>query len=138
MPTEAWRSNGGTVSRVVLVVVATVILCSCDGVERVFVYDRKEPAAGRRTPTRYVVRIKLDEERRTVGWVEDVSDGEGYLGRNLKSYDRCEFFSRTNWKCIALRDSDEIEMRDGRLHQLYWSERDRVFSNRYKIGNTIL
>src|SRR4051794_35993236 len=107
------------------------MLTSC-GIDAVHEYERREPAIGRSTPTKFQVRIKLDMPSKSVVWVEDVSDGGGELGRTLKTYTSCDVYNEGNWRC-AESMNDEIEMADGKLRQRYWTEQ-RAFRRAIKLG----
>ena len=125
---------------VVVGLVAIVASVGCDGVvQREYVYTRREPAAGRKSPTVYVVRLRIDKQAKTVVWFEDVHDSEGNLGRTTKTWTGCIFLDDFNWQCDPVSTThdfkvvDEIEMRDGQLRQQYWGE-DRVFQVRRRMG----
>jgi hypothetical protein len=111
----------------------TLSISACEKFEREYSYTRATPAADRKSPTTFTVRIKLDTERRIVDWLEDVRDTEGYLGRAIKQYTDCQIFDRSNWKCW-LFERDYIEMADGKLRQYYWSE-NRDYKTTYPVLN---
>ena len=102
-------------------------------VDREYVWTRQEPAVARKSPTVFVVRLRLDRSSKTVVWAEDVHDSEGDLGRNMKTWSGCVFLDDNNWECepvsIDGRIVERIEMRDGQLRQQYWTE-DRLFKAR--------
>lgn len=92
---------------------------------------------GRRSPTTFVVRISIDRNSKSVVWFEDAHDSDGDLGRNTKTWNDCKFLDDSNWQCetgtvLGERIPDDIEMRDGKLVQLYWGER-RNFELRRKV-----
>jgi len=106
-------------------------------VERVYTYTRQQPAIFRRTPTVFEVRVRVDEDKREVRWIQDSYDSDGDLGRNIEIYTDCKIFNKTNWKCSsALPDKVWIEMREGKLFQHYWTE-DRVFGSRYSLRTNL-
>jgi hypothetical protein len=86
----------------------------------------------------FVVRISIDRASKAVVWSEDVHDSEGDLGRTLKTWNGCTFLDDSNWECEPVsvlegRVVERIEMRDGQLHQKYWTE-ERTFQIRRRIG----
>lgn len=113
--------------------------CGCaESFQREYVYTRQEPAVGRKSPTLYAVRIRIDRAAKAVVWVEDVSDNEGDLGRTVRTWEGCTFLDEDNWKCQPVLGFDgeivdHIEMRDGQLRQQYWTE-DRLFRLRRRVG----
>lgn len=113
----------------------TLLLCTvaltaaaCDAIEREYSYTRAEPAWGRSSPIDFKVRIKVDEKARTVRWLEQASDRDGYLGTTIDTYERCDMFDARNWKC-SLFEQNRIELVQGELRQEYWGER-RTFRSR--------
>ena len=119
-----------------LTLVAIVTGCASP-VEREYVWTRATPALARRTPTTFVIRLKLDRDKRSVVWFEDVHDGDGDLGRTTKTWSNCVVLDDDNWDCktgmvLGQVIPDDIEMRSGQLHQRYWGE-ERHFTLRRKI-----
>jgi hypothetical protein len=121
-----------------LLPVAVACLGCGEHVQREYVYTRQEPAMGRRSPTTFVVRLSIDPASKTVVWAEDVHDSDGELGREMKTLQGCTFLDESNWECEPLLGPNyevlvQVEMRDGQLHQKYWTE-DRKFRVRRRIG----
>ncbi len=108
----------------------------CGMVERRYTWTRKEPAVDRKSPTVFVVRYKLDQEKKEVLWVLDASDREGDLGRDTETFTNCDVFDERNWSCAygpPLAGVVSIDMRDGKLHQKYWTE-ERNFTTSYALS----
>ena len=126
-----------------------------DFVQREYLYTRQDPAIGRRSPTVFVVRISIDHVARSVVWVENVRDDDGDLGRTIRTWTGCTFLDDNNWQCEPVTAGrwfgditgvhldehtspsqgevvERIEMRDGQLHQKYWTE-DRTYRVRRRI-----
>ena len=121
--------------RCTLAVTALLTALGCGRVEQVYTWTRQEPALGRRSPTVFVVRVRVDEASKTVTVIEDVHDSDGDLGRNIDVWKECEIFNGSNWSCGHLYmppDSCCIEMKDGELDQHYWGEY-RQFRSRYTL-----
>jgi hypothetical protein len=115
-----------------------VVASGCGNrIEREYVWTRATPAIARRSPTTFVVRLRVDPEKRSVVWFEDVHDSDGDLGRTSKTWSDCTFLDDSNWECktgVVLGQviPDDIEMKDGKLRQGYWGEQ-RDFTLRRKI-----
>jgi hypothetical protein len=90
----------------------------------------------RRSPTTFVVRLRVDRGKRSVIWFEDVHDNEGDIGRTTKTWNDCVFLDDNNWECktglvLGQVIPDHIEMKDGQLRQRYWGEqRDFTLSRK--------
>jgi hypothetical protein len=70
-------------------------------------------------------------------WFEDAEDGQGSIGRNTKTWEKCTVLDTQNWRCEAgwlgsEKIPDDIEMKDGQLTQEYWGEH-RQFSMRRRL-----
>ncbi len=126
------------VARLASTVTILAIVPGCASqVEREYVWTRATPALARRTPTTFVIRLKLDRDKRSVVWFEDVHDDDGDLGRTTKTWTDCVVLDDENWECktgmvLGQVIPDDIEMRSGQLHQRYWGE-ERHFTLRRKI-----
>ena len=113
-------------------------LAGCDqmGLEEEYRWTRPEPAAGRRSPTEFAVRIKVDKEKREITWMEKAWDKEGPIGEtDIVTYDQCRIFDERNWECLPLLEMSpalQIQMTDGKLRQHYWGE-DRNFTTHYRV-----
>ena len=119
-------------------VVMAAASMGCGRVERVYTWTRDEPAMGRTSPTTYEVRLLVDRPKKIVRWVEDVSDYQGHIGRNIQTWTGCEIFDESNWQCgYASVPQVRVEMQDGELRQAYWGE-DRVFRSRYSLRTSHL
>jgi hypothetical protein len=126
-----------------------------DSVQREYVYTRQDPALGRRSSTVFVVRISIDRAARSIVWVEDVRDDNGDLGRTIKTFTGCTFLDENNWECEPMTAGqwfkditgihvdehtsltvgevvEHIAMREGQLHQKYWTE-ERTYRLRRRI-----
>ena len=115
----------------VIVTFCLAIMSGCsEAITTEYVYTRQEPTAGRSSPTVFTVRLNIDPENRTVEWLEEARDDDGYLGRVMDSWTDCNVFDRRNWNCPGV--VDRIEMRDGVLLQVYFDER-RTYRVRRKI-----
>ena len=119
------------------VVLLGMLGCTDAGSE--FVYTRREPAAGRRSPTTFRVRVKVDIGRGTITWLEDVSDSDGDLGRTIRTFKDCTIFDETNWDCSpTFVDGegivDHVQMRDGSLSHFYWKEHRDYKRTRRSFG----
>lgn len=151
------RTDSST-RRSALLIALTLALTSSgcgDSVQREYVYARQDPALGRRSSTLFVVRISIDRAARSVVWVEDVRDDDGDLGRTIKTFTGCTFLDENNWECepvtagrwfedvsglhvdehtspIQGKVVEHVAMRDGQLHQKYWTE-DRTYRLRRRI-----
>lgn len=106
-----------------------------DGVGKEYTWTRTEPAAGRRTPTEFRVRVRVDEASGKVVWLMKASDADGEIGSESQTWSDCTCVDEENWECVPLRGPDgavisQIRMRDGNLHQFYWGE-ERAFRVRW-------
>lgn len=110
-------------SRAAIVSALALSLLACDGqlAQREYVYTRQEPASGRRSPTVFVVRLRIDPSSKTVVWLEDVHDSDGPLGRNTQTWTDCTILDAANWECPPFPPLGEtliaVEMKEGQLHQ---------------------
>ena len=124
--------------RLLSILALPVIVVGCEGrVEREYVWTRATPALARRTPTTFMVRLRLDPGKKSVVWLEDAYDDDGALGRTTKTWNGCVVFDEENWECktgmvLGQVIPDDIEMRNGQLYQRYWGE-ERHFSLRRKV-----
>lgn len=114
-----------------------VSLSACGMVQTEYAYTRSTPAAGRTSPTKFTVQFTVDAAAKSVVWFEDVSDAEGDLGRNSKTWSNCTILDRDNWHCPPITDAnvgvlEQISMRNGRLAQIYWGTQ-RDFTKQYRI-----
>lgn len=112
-------------------------MSACENLEKEYSYTRASPAAGRRYPTEFTVRIQIKPDTRVVDWLEAGRDADGEIGQSqsIKHYSDCEIFDRANWKCWIF-EKDYVEMVDGKLRQFYWGE-DRKFDTHYRVINKL-
>jgi hypothetical protein len=130
-------ARGALAARIVLLALLVGALGACGKIQREYVWTRQEPAAARRSPTTFVVRISIDPASKSVVWFEDVHDADGDLGRNTHAWKNCTFLATDNWKCetgfvFGQHIPNDIEMKDGKLFQHYWGE-ERNFTVSRKI-----
>lgn len=127
----------------VVLTVFSLLLTSCgDAARKEYVYTRPTPAAGRRTPTVFVVRVAVDRIANTVVWAQDVHDGDGDLGRELQTWEHCTILDEANWDCPAVvvpvqGEVNHVRMRDGSLTQHYWGE-NRIYELRHRFAGLSL
>ena len=121
-----------------MVLVSALITLGCGRIERVYTWTRETPAAGRNSPTTYEVRVRVDDKKKTVRWIERVYDRDGFIGTNIETREECEIFDEQNWKCgmpmglVGVLPDLRIEMTNGELRQQYWGE-DRQYRSNYKV-----
>jgi len=111
-------------------------LSACSG-EYEYVYTRPEPAVGRRGPTTFTIRLRLDKAQNQVIWDQRASDDEGIISQELRTLRPCTFLSDDTWACDPFVDfggitREQVEMRDGRLKRLYWGTTQEYVRRRVK------
>jgi len=111
----------------VFALISLLSLSACGMVQTTYEYTRSTPAAGRTSPTKFAVQFTVDAAGKSVVWFEDVSDAEGDLGRNSKTWSNCTILNRDNWHCPAITDAnigvlEQVLMRNGKLTKIYWGD----------------
>lgn len=121
-----------------LAIATPASIAGCGQVEHEYRWTRQEPAIGRQSGTEFAVRLRIDEQRSEVVWMERAWDNEGEISVDISTYDSCKVLDEDNWECGPYPLLDvRIVMADGQLTMDYWGEK-RVFESRYRLFGTAL
>jgi hypothetical protein len=124
-------------------------LAACGPIEREYTWT--SPAAGLIPyPVKHRVRINVDVAKQTVVWLDDATDGHGFVTHDVTTYgendwDRCHVFDPGSFSCkvtnFPASESDiwhmpyvdQVELKDGKLVRTYWGKIER-YESRVAIG----
>ena len=110
-----------------------VCVCGCGTpMPREYVWKRSAPAA----PAFFLVRLSVDPSRNSVMWFEHVHVGDRDLEPQTRTRHDCAFRDDRNWQCKTRGLPDQIEMRDGHLHQQYEDEQRDLYCGGKCSGGT--
>lgn len=112
-------------------VTAVLVLSACP-LQRVYVWNQSAP------PAVHWVRLNVDPSRKSVSWLEVLTDKNGEAGRQIYDFGAhdCEMFDEDNWSCALYATGGtsaiKAEMKEGNLTMNYWGQ-EEVFRPHYFV-----
>lgn len=96
--------------------------------ERRYTWVQGEAGVGMTPPITHAVRVRADVSKRSVQWMEILTDARGDSDRQFYNFEPgdCEMLDELNWDCEIFASAGHAfvtaSMSDGRLSETYWGE----------------
>lgn len=108
--------------------------------ETVYTLIQQENGLMMKAPIKFTVRVRVNKLNKTVTWLQDAVDANGFSDRKITTYGKsstsnCQIFDDENWICeIKLNGKtlDRPEMKNGNLSRFYFIKTEN-YNKRYQL-----